>query len=98
VLLLTSLAAAAALGRTDPAKPGMKTESFDRDPGWEGHNNRMLPKLVKPLQKDFGYRAINFAGKETGEQRGQWPAFVSSLAFLNQERNTEGDRGSGNIT
>ena len=44
-----------------------KTEYFDRDPGWEGHNNRVMPKVVKSVQQDFGYRATNFAGKAKGE-------------------------------
>ena len=24
----------------------LKTETFDRDPGWEGHNNHIVPKKV----------------------------------------------------
>src|SRR5436305_14186881 len=28
----------------EPVKSLSKTESFDRDPGWEGHNNRIVPK------------------------------------------------------
>jgi hypothetical protein len=53
--------------RPDLSKTIMKTEHFDKDPGWEGHNNRVVPKVVKTVQQDFGYRATNFAGKAKGE-------------------------------
>ena len=49
------------------AAPTVKQESFDRDPGWEGHSNRVAPKQVKPMQQDFGYRETNVAGKAKGE-------------------------------
>jgi hypothetical protein len=44
-----------------------KTESFDRDPSWEGHNNHVPAPTVKPLEQDFGYRETNFAGSSPGE-------------------------------
>lgn len=53
--------------RLDLSKTIPKTEHFDTDPGWEGHNNRVAPKVVKTVQQDFGYRATNFAGKAKGE-------------------------------
>jgi len=34
---------------------GEKTEHFDRDPGWEGYNNRMEVKEQQTLTQDFGY-------------------------------------------
>ena len=46
--------------------PVMKTESFDRDPGWEGHNNRIVPKKYPTIVQDFGYSTTNFAGKAAG--------------------------------
>jgi hypothetical protein len=45
----------------------LKSEAFDRDPGWESHNNRIQPTVVKPMQQDFGYATTNLAGKENGE-------------------------------
>jgi hypothetical protein len=68
LLLPLLLAAAAGVARGDerPA-PVLKPESFDKDPGWEGHNNRVQPTQVKPMQQDFGYRTTNFAGKDKGE-------------------------------
>jgi hypothetical protein len=48
----------------------MKTELFDRDPGWEGHNNRIVPKKVLMVKQDFGYSATHFAGAAQGEMGG----------------------------
>ncbi|MEO7300150.1 MAG: hypothetical protein ABI042_16420 [Verrucomicrobiota bacterium] len=48
----------------------LKTEHFDRDPGWEGHNNRVVPKVGKMVKQDFGYSATHFAGKVAGELGG----------------------------
>ena len=49
--------------------PALKTEHFDRDPGWEGHNNHIV-KTPLPVKQDFGYSATNFAGKAAGEMGG----------------------------
>ena len=63
---------AAALGRgADPAKPVTKSESFDRDPGWEGHNNRIVPARLPTVVQDFGYSKTSFAGREKGELGGR---------------------------
>ena len=49
----------------------MKSESFDRDPGWDAHNNRVVPADVPIVVQDFGYSATNVAGKAAGEMGGQ---------------------------
>src|SRR5690349_12639498 len=49
------------------AATSAKQDSFGRDPSWEGHNNRVEPKISKQMQQDFGYRATNFAGQAKGE-------------------------------
>src|SRR5437667_8988907 len=49
----------------------LKTESFDRDPDWEGLNNRVAPARIPTVIQDFGYSASNFAGQETGEIGGR---------------------------
>jgi hypothetical protein len=68
VLSLALLIGGAGTGTADePPKPVVKAESFDKDPGWEGHNNRGVPKVVKNVQQGFGYSTTNFAGKEKGE-------------------------------
>jgi hypothetical protein len=51
--------------------PALKSEFFDKDPGWEGHNNRIVPERVPTVTQDFGYSKTNFAGKAAGELGGQ---------------------------
>jgi hypothetical protein len=49
-----------AAGLADAAAPGastMKSESFDRDPGWDALNNHILPKKPRQVTQDFGYDA-----------------------------------------
>ncbi|WP_428937935.1 hypothetical protein [Fontivita pretiosa] len=43
-----------------------KTETFDRDPKWDGHNNRptVEPRTVR---QDFGYSRTSHAGGKPGE-------------------------------
>jgi hypothetical protein len=66
--MLIVLAAGVGIARADDVpKPALKSESFDKDPGWEGHNNRVVPEHVKTVQQAFGYSTTNFAGKEKGE-------------------------------
>ncbi len=49
-----ALAATLSLAHSaEPAKPGTKSESFDRDPGWEGHNNRIVPKEFPTIINRF---------------------------------------------
>jgi hypothetical protein len=53
------------------AQPQLKTESFDRDPNWEGSNNRIVPKGLKTVVQDFGYSATSHASAAPGEIGGQ---------------------------
>ena len=39
----------------------LKTESFDRDPGWIGSNNRIVPDRMAKVEQDFGYDAAKVA-------------------------------------
>src|SRR6478735_2088960 len=57
-------------GAGEQSKPVLKTESFDKDPGWEGHNNRIVPQRVPTVTQDFGYSKTNFAGQGAGELGG----------------------------
>ncbi|HLW67741.1 MAG TPA: hypothetical protein VKS79_20660 [Gemmataceae bacterium] len=71
LLALLFLAADVRNGRADEQpKTAVKSESFDTDPGWEGHNNRIMPERVPTVTQDFGYSKTNFAGKATGELGG----------------------------
>jgi hypothetical protein len=63
--------------------PSLKTENFDRDPGWEGRNNRIMPKNVPMVTQHFGHSATHFAGKAAGElggivTRATVPAFYAA--------------------
>ncbi len=64
-------------------QPSLKSEAFDRDPGWEGHNNRIVPEKPVIVKQDFGYSPTNFAGKGAGEvggliQRATTPAMYGA--------------------
>jgi len=69
-LLSGALAASA-----DPP-PGTRVESFDRDPDWEGLNNRAGRDTARTVRHDFGYSASNHAGGSTGEVGG----FITAAA------------------
>jgi hypothetical protein len=49
----------------------LKSERFDKDPGWEGHNNRIVPERLPEVKQDFGYSKTNFAGGAAGELGGR---------------------------
>jgi hypothetical protein len=54
-----------------PASGEERTERFDRDPGWEGHNNRPKEPTARTIQQDFGYSpATSHAGGAVGEMGG----------------------------
>lgn len=44
-----------------------RTQHFDRDPGWEGHNNRPLTSASRTIKQDFGYSKTAHAGGGAGE-------------------------------
>ncbi len=69
-LAIPFVCSAVALAQSAP-KAVLKTESFDRDPGWEGHNNRITPERYPTITQSFGYGRTNFAGKSAGEMGGQ---------------------------
>ena len=56
------------LGSASGVEPStLKSERFDRDPGWEGNNNRTEIKSPPVVKQDFGYSATSVAGKTKGE-------------------------------
>jgi hypothetical protein len=72
VALLVVLAVAiATAGVKGPPEQAIKTESFDKDPGWEGHNNRLLPEVLPSITQDFGYSETHFASTKKGELGGK---------------------------
>ena len=82
VFITAALAANALAQATDSATSITKTESFDRDPGWEGYNNRVVLKQFRTIAQNFGFSKSNFAGEALGELGGRiWraaqPAFYA---------------------
>jgi len=73
LMLLAGLALCTQTSAADepPKRAPLKAESFDRDPGWEGHNNRIVPAKFPTVTQDFGYNRTNFAGRAAGELGGQ---------------------------
>src|SRR5262249_47526743 len=47
-----------------------RTQGFDRDPGWEGHNNRPATPAPRQVRQDFGYSNTSHAGGKPGEMGG----------------------------
>lgn len=49
-----------------------RTEQFDQDPGWDGHNNHVKVERPNPVVQDFGYSTTHHAGgKAAGEFGGR---------------------------
>jgi hypothetical protein len=44
-----------------------RTEGFDKDPGWDGHNNRAAVPEKRTIRQDFGYSRTANAGGKPGE-------------------------------
>jgi hypothetical protein len=52
-----------------------RTQHFNRDPSWEGHNNR-LPVEPRTVRQDFGYSLTSHTGEKLGEIGG----FITAAA------------------
>lgn len=68
-LILARVATPAVAG--SPPEVAIKTETFDRDPLWEGFNNRIVPKAYPMVAQDFGYSRTQYAGAAPGEMGGR---------------------------
>jgi hypothetical protein len=53
-----------------------RTQQFDTDPGWDGHNNRATVPAIRTVRQDFGYSRTANAGGKPGEIGG----FISPAA------------------
>src|SRR5690349_11828468 len=70
--MLVAFAAAVAPARAEERpEESIRMQAFDKDPGWEGHNNRLLPEVLPTVVQDFGYSDTNFAGTSKGEVGGK---------------------------
>src|SRR3954470_3389347 len=68
--LVLGFAVTAVLSADEASKTIQKSESFDRDPMWEGHNNRIVPKELPTVKQEFGYSQTHFASATPGELGG----------------------------
>ena len=48
----------------------IRSQSFDRDPGWDAKNNRIVPKEYPTIEQNFGYSKTSFASRSPGEMGG----------------------------
>jgi hypothetical protein len=61
---------------------GTKTENFDKDPGWEGVNNRSAKtQPAAMIREDFGYSATNHAGGAKAGEIGGHIAQAGEVAY-----------------
>ncbi|HSU67049.1 MAG TPA: hypothetical protein VLJ39_09270 [Tepidisphaeraceae bacterium] len=67
-------------GRAAASGEGLKHETFDHDPGWEGKNNRVKPTNRPAVVQDFGFSQTHFASATDGEIGGR-VARASELAY-----------------
>src|SRR5665213_2688636 len=70
-ILITIVAGTALALAADAPNAGVKTESFDSDPNWEGFNNHIVAKVYPVVVQDFGYSNTHFAGAAPGEMGGR---------------------------
>lgn len=82
----------AATHAADAQKTSLKTESFDRDPGWEGFHNRIVPKHVPTVTQDFGWSATQFASKTPGEVGGRITRSTKPATYGDKIAKTLNDR------
>jgi hypothetical protein len=52
------------------AAAGERVERFDKDPGWDGRNNRADEPAKRKVRQDFGYSRTAHAGGRAGEVGG----------------------------
>jgi len=53
-----------------PGTAAERTQSFDKDPNWDGVNNRATATEKRTVRQDFGYSKTNHAGGNAGEVGG----------------------------
>jgi len=67
---------------SNTVEPKLRTEHFDKDPGWESINSRNRSDKKRTVKQDFGYSATAHAGGQPGEAGGYFtpaadPAFYA---------------------
>ena len=89
--LLPALIPLLALSSPAPADEEIRTETFDRDPGWHGVNNRSARELPPvTIRQDFGYsESSRAAGARATLRLGLLPGRVRNT-FADMEPMTHG--------
>jgi hypothetical protein len=64
---LTRIVAAFVCCLATPIAAKERVERFDREPGWEGRNNRAEVPKPRPVRQDFGYSRTAHNGGQAGE-------------------------------
>lgn len=82
VALLIAIIACSTLGRTEE-----RYENFDRDPGWDGLNNRAQQPKPQTVRQDFGYSPTQHAGGAQGELGG-WITPAAEPAYYARRLDT----------
>lgn len=62
------LASVIDISAAEPERPA-RAEHFDKDPGWDAHNNRSS-KPPRTIRQDFGYATSSHSGSAAGEMGG----------------------------
>ena len=101
-VLLSTVLIACAFG-AEPGSGTLKTETFDRDPGWDGVNNRSAQKGPgRTIRQDFGFSSTSHAGGKPGEVcdpllgfRREASLRVPGLGMRRKPRIEEEPRGDG---
>src|SRR5688572_23635616 len=76
-----------------------RTERFDKDPGWDGNNNRATTPEKRTVRQDFGYSRTTNAGGKPGEIGGFIsPAAETAYYARKIDRKTFGDTLSASGT
>ncbi|MBI84427.1 MAG: hypothetical protein CMJ81_14630 [Planctomycetaceae bacterium] len=70
-VLLLSVTTSSTVDSTPPSRTRTQTETFDRDPQWDGHNNRQTPHDPPTVTRDFGYSRTKHTGNHAGEIGGR---------------------------
>jgi hypothetical protein len=109
-MLMLAIVGAFGIATGNEPKSALKTESFERDPGWEEVNNRTVPQAVDRVTQDFGYSSTTFATDSKGEIGGTlwravqpaWYAEKITPRTLDDKLSASGtfaitDRGAGGV-
>jgi WD40 repeat protein len=67
----------AMLAGADRTTAAERTEHFDKDPAWHGHNNRANSPKPRTIRQDFGYSETTYAG---GKTPGEIGGFIQPAA------------------